>query len=244
MGCFSSPSQSVTPTSTQSPAQQALMKQMIGMVSPNIGGAGDYYQGQTVADLSGLQQQGIDMAGQIPGMVGQSQGMGFDALQNIMSGDAQRDSAQNFFENTVTPNVMGTFANTSSANSGMAQKALAQAGGDVSLGLANSLAGQQMQGIQQIPGLSNMTGQGASQLQTLGQLPYQQQQAQLNAQQSIWNQQQPLNNPYFSTAGQLAGMGTIENIGTNNSAGLGSTLLGGMMGGVGQGFGGAMASMF
>ena len=238
MGCFSAPKTTVQQQSTMTGEQQKLLFGLIGMVQPNVGQMGPVFPGQRVADLSGLQQQGIDMAGGIPGMVGQAQGMGMDAMQGIMSGDAQRASAQNFFQNVVSPEVMGTFAQSGSADSGLAQKALANAGRDVSLGLANSLTQQQMGGISQLPGLANMTGQGAAQLQSLGGLPQQQQQNQIGAQQQIFQEQQPLYSPYFSAAAQLAGMPAFENIGVQQAGGIGGSLLGSAMGAVGMGLSG------
>ena len=249
MGCFSSPKTSVQQQSTMNPEQQKLLSGLIGMVQPNVGQPGPVFPGQRVADLSGLQQQGIDMAGGIPGMVGQAQGMGFGGIQDIMQGNdffsPAQDAAQNFFQNTVTPEVMGTFAQSGSADSGLAQKALSNAGRDVSLGLADRLSGLQLQqqgnqlgALSQLPGFANMTGQGAGQLQSLGGLPQQQQQQQIGAQQQIFQEQQPLYSPYFSAAAQLAGMPAFENIGVQQGAGLGQTLLGGAMGAVGMGLSG------
>lgn len=220
------------------PEQRNVLNQLLGVVTPEIGQAQPTFPGQRVAPLSGLQQQGIDMAGQIPGIYGQAQGMGMDALQGIMSGDAQRANAMNFFQNVVSPEVMGTFAQTGSANSGLAQKALSEAGRDVSLGLADRLAVQQMGAMSQLPNIAGMTGIGAGQLQALGGLPQQQAQAQIGARQQIFQEQQPLFNPAFSAAAQLAGMPAFENIGLQQGAGLGRELAGSLIGGLGGAAGG------
>ena len=254
---FKAPKTQVQQASTLTPQQSQLLGSLIGQVQPGIGQAQAVFPGERVAPLSGLQQQGIDMAGGIPGAFGQAQEMGMSGIGDIMQGndffDPAQASAQNFFENVVSPNVMGTFADTSSANSGVAMKALSEAGRDVSLGLADRLSGLQLQqqgnqlgALSQIPGFAGMTGQGAGQLQALGGLPQQQQQAQLGAQQQIFQEQQPLNNPAFSIAAQLAGLGATENIGVQQGAGLGRELAGGMLGAAGMGMsgGGGIAGLF
>ena len=257
MGCFSSPKTSVQQQSTMNPEQQKLLSGLIGMVQPNVGQAGPVFPGQRVADLSGLQQQGIDMAGGIPGMVGQAQGMGFGGIQDIMQGNdffgPAQASAQNFFQNTVTPEVMGTFAQSGSADSGLAQKALSNAGRDVSLGLADRLSGLQLQqqgnqlgALSQLPQFANLTGQGAGQLQALGALPQQFGQAQIGADQQRFQEQQYYNNPAFSIASQLASLGATENIGIQQGAGLGRELAGGALGaaGIGMSSGDGIAGLF
>ena len=242
MGCFSAPKTQVQQASTLTPQQSELLTSLIGQTQPGIGQAGPSFGGQRVAPLSGLQQQGIDFAGGIPGAFGQAQQQGFGAIGDILSGGQDffgpaQASAQNFFENVVSPNVLGTFADSSSANSGVAQKALSNAGRDVSLGLADRLSGLQLQqqgnqlgALSQLPQFANLTGQGAGQLQALGGLQQQQQQAGIGAQREIFQEQQPFNNPAFSIAGQLAGIGATENIGVQQGAGLGRELLGGGLG--------------
>ena len=240
--------QEIRQAPTQTPEQADVLRNLIGTLFPGslfpdktgVAALGKdilttpSFQGQRLAPFSPLQQQGFDLAGQIPQQLGQAQQTGTNALEGLISGQGPAtEQATRFFEDVVSPNILGTFAQTGSANSGGAQRALSEAGRDLSLGLQSQIAGQQLNAIPQLPQFAGLTGQAATQLSTFGGLQQAQEQEQLNILQQIFREQQPIFSPGFNAAAQLAGLPTFENIGLTTPPGTGRQLAGAGIGALG-----------
>ena len=248
MGCFGGGSTKVQQVSNLTGLQAPVLNDMLRFVQPEIGRAGPSFPGERVPGFSPLQQSGLDLAGQIPGAIGAAQGEGFSALQDILGqtpedffGPAQ-ESAQRLFDNVISPNVLGRFAQTGSANSGGAQRALSEAGRDLSLGLADRLSGlglqqqaQQISALPQLINLANLTSQGAGQLFNLGTTQRSLAVDRAAEQEARFREGQALYNPAMTIASQLVGFPTGESLGLQRAPGLGRSVIGGLAGSEGAG---------
>lgn len=175
-----------TLTPGQANLLDTLVKQLSGIFAQPEG---------TVAGPSALQQQAFGLAGQVPGQIGQFQGMGQQALRGLLDQpqfdptaitktfEPVRQFATKMFEEDITPQIMGRFAQMGGARSSGAQTALARAGSNLAANLSAQMApyqfgareaslGRQFAGQQAaIPGamgLGQMPLAGASQLYNIG----------------------------------------------------------------------------
>lgn len=231
--------------------QTDVLKQLTDLLKGQIGQGVTPFQGQRVAGFSPLQQQAfrgfsglgglgqslLDIGGQSlqgfdpsqsQGFLGQAQNALTQGLQGVDTqaiSDAfapSRQLALNQFQQQTIPDLLERFG-ASSGGSGALQQQLAQAGGNLSLGLSAQQApfigqaalqapGLQQQGaglagnLAQLPG--QIASQGAqlgaqgsnflSQLLGVGGLQQQQEQAQLGAEQQRFDESQAFNNPFLN----------------------------------------------
>jgi hypothetical protein len=132
-----------------SPEQNQVLRALVAQVLPQIGQAGEVYQGQIAPGASPLQQQGFDMLG---GMFGGQSG---NALANMLSGQsayqvdpAARDKLYGAEKASQMSQLQDTFkmieerANMSGAGrSGGLQHSLGQAAAQTQLGLGQFYGG-------------------------------------------------------------------------------------------------------
>ncbi|KKN77240.1 hypothetical protein LCGC14_0362180 [marine sediment metagenome] len=236
------------------------------------------FGGQRVAGFGQLQQQGLGLAGGLgqgigqgfdifgqqlaqfdPNLGGQFLGQGADFLTQAGQGlDPQRildalepgrQLALNTFEQDIVPFLGERFGATSGA-SGAFNKALAEAGANLSLGVGAQAAPFLGQAALQQPGLdlsaagragefAQLPGQLAlqggqigsqgtdllSQLLNFGGLQQRQEQAGLGAAQQFFQEQQPFNNPFLNLLGPALGTQAFQTSFQQPAPGLGSQLL-------------------
>lgn len=162
--------QGLTPVDFQAAGPSALQQQAFGGLG-GIGQQGFDIAGQQLAGFDPSQAQGF--LGQAGGALSQGlQGVGTQAITDAFA--PSRQLAQNQFQQETIPNLLERFG-ASSGGSGALQQQLAQAGGNLSLGLraqeapfigqaALNAPGQQFQGaglagnLAQLPG--RLAGQG------------------------------------------------------------------------------------
>lgn len=173
------------------PTQQRFLWKLAQQVMPQIGQGAEVYGGQIAPGVSALQQQGFDA---LSGMFGGDTGGALSAMLGGQSAyevdpaarqrvyDAERALAMRQFQSEIAPMIEERYNAQGAGRSGGLEHALAQAGGDLSLGLGSlysnlsyqdeqarrmgleSAAGRQGQGL----GLwGSMVGQqlGAGQMQ-------------------------------------------------------------------------------
>ncbi len=193
--------------------------------------------------LGSIAGQGLDLFGQALGQFDPTQGQGFlgqaggalqrgldfDPTENILSAlEPGRQLALNTFNQDIVPNLLERFGATSGA-SGPLNRALSEAGANLSLGLGAQAApflgqaalnqpGIQFQGaglagnLAQVPGAlagqaSQLGAQGTdllTQLLNIGGLQQQQAQGVAGAEQARFQEAQPQANPFLSRFGPLA----------------------------------------
>jgi len=238
MGCFSSSKQKLRSTPTMTSPQQSMFDQIMSMANQGVSNQYQGYQGQRVAPLSAMTQQGLGMMGRgsqfatnaaqqglsVLGQAGQGQGGMFDAITN---------QAMNMWDRRISPGILAKFAGMDGTSSSGARDALIRGGTDLSLGLAGQLAPMQMNALGMIPSLAGIPGAEAGRMITAGQVPQQQQQQQLGARQDLFMEQQPFANPYVNLAMGTATTPMQEYYLKTSGAGLGASLLGGMASGMG-----------
>ena len=271
----------VEQVSTLTPGQKSLLDSITSLLGKQVGRGVTPYQGTRPGEVpfGPLQQQAFGMAGglgqgigagmglfnqalsgydpsQGQGFLGQAgqalqQGLNFDPTQNILQAlEPGRQLALNTFNQDIIPNLMERFGATSGQSGGL-NRALSEAGANLSLGLGAQAApwlgqaalnqpGLQMQGagmygnLAQMPGM--LAGQGAqlggmgfdmlSQLMNIGGLQQQQQQGVAGAEQARWQEAQGWANPWMSQYGPLAlGTSAVENIYQQPSQGILSAML-------------------
>ena len=242
-----------------SPLQQQAFG-LAGGLAPGIGAGLDMF-GQTLSGFVPSQGQGL--LGQAQGAL--TQGLNFDPTQDILQAfEPSRQLAEREFERTTIPNLLERFGATSGA-SGSLDRALAEAGAGLQLGLSAQTApfigqaalqqpGLQMQGAAlggqlagvpgQLAGQGLGIGAGSSDLlrQMLGfggaqqQLPI----GQAAANQARFMESQPFANQLFN---QLVGPGlgtqAFQPVAMQGQQGIGNALLpalGMLGGGAAQGF--------
>ena len=191
------------------------------------------YQGNRVADLGALTQQGLGMTDQM----GQ-QGMGaINSLLNPMAQGGALDAVfgrgQDLFgrASEQIANKYGAMDSTSSSGARDAQNRALEQFTLASQAQAGPMALQSMgQGLGAMPGLQNamFTGGGIQQGQ---------QQNVINEQIQSLLRQNPLLSQAFGTASQLVGMPALENVALGQGPGLGYSGVSGLLGGLGQGIG-------
>ncbi len=172
--------QGVTPFQGTRPGEvpfSPLQQQGFGLaggLTPGIG-AGINLFGQTLGQFDPAQGQGfLGQAGQAV-----QQGLGFDPTQNILDAlEPGRQLALNTFQQDIVPNLLERFG-ASSGTSGALNKALSEAGANLSLGLGAQAApflgqaalqqpGVQFQGAGLLGNLAGVPGQLAQQGTQLG----------------------------------------------------------------------------
>lgn len=124
--------------------RQKVLEQLLSrMAESGIGQPGQQYPGEFVPGPSNIQQQ---VFGQTPGMLqditsqfGNLLGQGTSPIGQDYF-DPIRQQVARLFERDIAPNIMATYGNETAAGSGMAQKALAEAGRDLGLGMNAQLA--------------------------------------------------------------------------------------------------------
>lgn len=222
---------------------------LAGGLGPGIGAGIDLF-GQTLG--------GFD-PGRAQGLLGTSEqalqrGLGFDPTQDILSAlEPGRQLAQRQFEQETVPFLLERFGATSGP-SGALNRALSEAGADLSLGLGAQAApflgqaalqqpGIQFQGaglggnLAQLPG--QLALQGAqlggigtdllSQLFNIGGLQQQLPRGIAGAEQQRFEEAQPFRNPFLTQFGPLAlGTQAFQNVGVQQPPGLGSSVLPGL----------------
>lgn len=253
--------QGVQQRSIQTEGQRELLDALTSLLVPQVGQGVTPFQGTRPGEVpfGPLQQQALGLAGgfgpgisaglsafgqfdpsQGQGFLDQAQGavqqgLAFDPTQNIL--DALRPGqqlAQRNFERNTVPFLAERFGATSGA-SGSLNRALAEAGVDLSLGLGAQAApflgqaalnqpGIQFQGanlfsqLSQGPGALAQQGlqlgsQGLGQLAGLGGLQQGLPIGQARAEQARFTEAQPFANPFLAQFGPLAlGTPAIENI--------------------------------
>jgi len=197
-------------TSALNPNQEAFANQFYGQAMPQIGQPGRSYQGQRVADMSSLQQQGFGLAGQTPGLAGPIYGGAQNIMQNLSQDPSQMfqpvaNAAFNTFQNRIAPDIMNRFSNTGSADSGMAQQTLGRAGTDLSTQLFGQLAsmqqqamGNQISALPQMANFAQLPTQMGAQMASLGGQQRGIGQEYLTANQQRFNEQDPSKNPWLA----------------------------------------------
>ena len=222
---------------------------LAGGLAPGIGAGLDLF-GQSISGFDPSQGQGfLGQAGQALG-----KGLGFDPTQDILKAfEPSRRLAMRGFEENIVPNLLERFGATSGP-SGPLNRALAEAGAGLELGLSAQTApfigqaalqqpGLQFQGaglggqLAGIPGQlaqqgTQLGGQGAdllSQLFNIGGLQQQLPRGVAGAEQARFQEGQPFANPFLSQFGPLAlGTQAFTNVIQPQGQGLGSALLPGL----------------
>ena len=126
--------------------QQQVLNQLISYVMPQIGQGAETYGGQIAPGASDLQQQGFDA---LSGMFGGETGGALSAMLSGQSAyevdpaarqqvyDAEKAMAMNQFQSETAPMLEERYNAMGAGRSGGLQHAMAQAGGDLSLGLGS-----------------------------------------------------------------------------------------------------------
>lgn len=223
---------------TMSPEQMALLNKLSTLLTGELGKGVTPYGGQITAELSGLEQEGIERAGGFGGA-------GMDFLSNILgrSPEAEEDYWRKAFvdpsmmmwEKKMVPQLMEKYSAMGAGDSGAARRALAEGASSLTTNLGSRL-GEIMYKSQfdkmQIPGMgmdliAKMMGAGAvgrGVEQAKGQEAY-----------GKWQQAQPWANPWLQHLGIPMSVQPMQNMmyQTGGSQGL----LGSMMPMIGQGIG-------
>ena len=258
MGCFSAPKTQVQQASTLTPKQNEALSQMLGLVQPQLGQADQFqFGGNRVAGLGGLTQGGLDILGQTPEFAGGLATQGAGAIGNLLDPMAQGGSLDAIFgrgqtmfgrESERIANKFGAMNATSSSGARDAQNRALEQFTLASQAQAAPFALQSQQlGLGALPGVASLPGQAAGQMFQGGGIQQGQQQALINEQIAAAQRQNPLYNPAMASASQLVGFPAFENLGVQQGAGLGRSLLGGGMGILGQAAGaggGIMGNIF
>jgi hypothetical protein len=124
--------------------RQKVLEQLLSrMAESGIGQPGQQYPGEFAPGPSDIQQQ---VFGQTPGalqdinsLFGNLLGQGTSPIGQDYF-DPIRQQVARLFERDIAPNIMATYGNETAAGSGIAQKALAEAGRDLGLGMNAQLA--------------------------------------------------------------------------------------------------------
>lgn len=236
---------------------------LAGGLAPGIGAGLDLF-GQTLGQFDPTQGQGF--LGQAQGAL--QQGLGFDPTQDILRAfEPSRRLAMRGFEQDIVPGLLERFGATSGP-SGPLNRALAEAGAGLELGLSAQTAPYIGQAALQQPGLQfagaglggqlagvpgQLAQQGAqlggmstdllSQLFNIGGLQQQLPRGVAGAEQARFMEAQPYANPFLTQFGPLAlGTQAFQNVIQPQGQGLGSALLPGLgsfLGGMGGGGGGS-----
>jgi hypothetical protein len=276
-----------------------------GYVQPQIGQGITPYQGQRVADVTGLQQSAFDTAGGLSpvaqtalqaagGQLGaydplagtQYLQQGGDALSSMLK-DYNPQAAQDYwqqsfvnpalktYEQDIVPVLQEQLALSNAKSSGAVNQSIERSGADLMGQLSsqlgnllyndrNSYMNRQQQAVNQAGQYAQLPGQLASQglgiagmgsdllgaLYNMGSAQRGIGQEQLTADQSMWAEAQPWNNPIVSNFLPMAlsepGMQPVVNQSSGMGSSLGSALgtaLGGMLPGLGSFLSGGLGSM-
>jgi len=229
--------------------QKKLLKQLTGWVGGEIGKGGPVYEGQRQADISPLQQQAISAYGGQGGLF--EQGLGninqandfysqqlnaqYDPQQvtNEFNVDTMAPAVRNFQQNIV-PGISERFAGSNALKSGAFGRNLAEAGGNLSANLAAQLGRRQSR---ERAGFRDRRSAGAmglsrgallpqqllNPLMGLGGLQQSQQQGQLNAAQSRFNEGLATSNPILGLLGPALNTQAFQPVVTQQQ-GMGSML--------------------
>ena len=230
-----------------------------GGLAPGIGAGIDLF-GRTLGGFDPTQGQGF--LGQAQGAL--QQGLGFDPTQDILRAfEPSRQLAMRGFEQDIVPGLLERFGATSGP-SGSLNRALAEAGAGLELGLSAQTAPFIGQAALQQPGLqfagaglggqlagvpgqlaqqgTQLGGQGIdvlSQLFNIGGLQQQLPRGIAGAEQARFQEAQPFANPFLNLLSPALGTQAFQNIGVQQPAGALSPLLAGAGLALGQqGFGG------
>lgn len=231
---------------------------LAGGLAPGIGAGFDLF-GQSLGQFDPSQGQGL--LGQAQGAL--TQGLGFDPTQDILQAfEPSRQLAMRGFERDIVPSLLERFGATSGA-SGSLDRALAEAGAGLELGLSAQTApfigqaalnqpGLQFQGaglggqLARVPG--QLAGQGLGigagstdllrQLFGFGGLQRSLPQGIAGAEQARFMESQPFANQLFANLSGL-GLGTqaFQTVAQQQSPGIGSALMPGLGLGLGMGVG-------
>lgn len=232
---------------------------LAGGLAPGIGAGLDLF-GQTLTGFDPTQGQGF--LGQAQGALGQ--GLGFDPTQDILRAfEPSRQLAMRGFQEDIVPNLLERFGATSGP-SGPLNRALAEAGAGLELGLSAQTAPFIGQAALQQPGLqfagaglggqlagvpgqlalqgTQLGGQGIGalgQLFNIGGLQQQLSQGIAGAEQARFQEAQAFANPFLNLLTPALGTQAFQNIGVQQPASPLSPLFAGAGMALGQqGFGG------
>ncbi len=245
--------QGITPFQGQRPGEVPfgqLQQQAFGLaggLAPGIG-AGLNLFGPSFGSFDPQQGQGLLQQG-VQGIQGASQP--FDPQSILSALEPGRQLALRTFERDIVPNILERFGATS-GSSGALNRALAEAGQGLSLGLGAQAAGPLIQGQQNqlnrqfaggqtLAGFAGIPGQiagqgvglggaGANLLSQLFGFGGQQQGLQqgiAGANQARFQEAQGFNNPFLNLLGPALGTQAFQNVGVQQPAGIGSGALAG-----------------
>jgi len=233
--------------STLTSTQNEMLNQLLSLTQDQVGKPDPYqFQGNRVAPLGALTQQGLGMTGQfgqqgantVQQLLNPNQGMGLDAIfQQGMDqfGAASEQIANKFGGLDATSSSVARDAQNRALQQFMtasqAQAIPAQLQAN-----AQNLQSKQL-GLGAMPGLQALMFGG-------GGVEQGQNQSLINEQIQAMLRQNPLLSQAFGTGAGLAGMGTLENVAMGQGAGLGYAGVAGILGGASQGAmqGAAMAA--
>ncbi len=268
---------------TLTPGQRGLLDTLTSLLGGQVGQGVTPFGGTRPGEVpfSPFQQQGfglagglapgigagIDIFGQALGGFDPSQGQGllgqatqalqgatqpFDPQSILSALEPGRQLALRTFERDIVPNILERFGATSGASGGL-NRALAEAGQGLSLGLGAQAAGPLIQGQQSqlnrqlqgaglfgqfagIPG--QLAGQGVGlggagigqlgNLFNIGGLQRTFPQGVAGAEQARFQEAQPFNNPFLNLLGPALGTQAFQNIGVQQAPGVFSGALGGL----------------
>lgn len=158
MGCFSGSvkGQKTQQVSKLTKEQERLVNLLAKQAIPAVSGV----QGPTVPGMefapggpSPLQQQGFDLAGQMPGMFAPGPGGISQAMAPVA------DFANMNFRQQTIPSIMGALGAQGMDRSSGAAQMLGREGRNLNLGMASQFAPMQMQGQMGMPGMMAGLGQ-------------------------------------------------------------------------------------
>lgn len=253
--------------STLRPGQNELLDQLTSLLSGELGYGSPVYGGQMVAPMTDLQKSGINsfggalpvsnmsldafkkaLGGYDPNAANQFLGEGATALSSALeSFDPQKTTdyfnksikapALETWQKDIIPQVMERYAGNNAADSGMAQRALAESGGRMNTGLSAQLSDllfkgeqatkdRQLQGtgaainmanaggnvVNQAAGIGNQGMDMLSKIMGAGSIEQGQNQNQLTADYNKWLQGQGYSNPWLQYLNTALGTQSIANM--------------------------------
>lgn len=235
MGCFDKGKTETKPASLWTRDQVGLLTEGIDYLRPLIGEPGPSYAGERVAELSPLQNQAMQWASGLPGQIGGYQQTATQQLADLTSGRWAQpvvDWTSRLWERDIMPSIMERQASMDAAGSGGTTQALNLGAQDLLLGmsaqLAPLMAQTQMNAIPMYGDVASWSYPAMGQLAGLGGVQYGQEQAELDAAQQAWMEQQPIYSPVWNVIPTMFGQ-TQENIVYDKPAGMGLSALGGLV---------------
>lgn len=238
----------ITPTSTLTDSQRAVLDKLSGLIEGQIGVGVAPYKGQMTSGPSDIQGSQFDLVKQILGGTATGQQQTTDALSSVIkpwnSGDATswweksiKDPTLQSWNEDILPGISEKFAAYDAFGGGGSRKSLLDAGVKLETGMQKNLADALLQdkqtsnqqmlsaaglNIEDLMGRANLGGTaGATQRGITND--------QLSEGYQKWLQKQPYANPWLSYLGSSLGTQAFENIVTPGT----SESIGGILGGAG-----------